>query len=153
MWHTLFTIQLFGTYSSSRVESSEENQIVCFLNICTFWRHQSSGFYFLFYAESKSTYRVFNEVLKLTNCGHLPLKDREIFLTVNTIKKVRGHSNNTWHFLAYFRPPSPMCHLVTLARTPRPRCDVTNHFWNQEDLKLVWNVIKNCEKVIKNVTW
>jgi hypothetical protein len=25
-------------------------------------------------------------------------------------------------FLAYFRPPSPLCHLVTQARTPPPVC-------------------------------
>ncbi len=32
---------------------------------------------------------------------------------------VRGHLNNTWHFfLAYFRPPSTLCHFVSLAQIP-----------------------------------
>jgi hypothetical protein len=32
---------------------------------------------------------------------------------------VRGHSNNTWHFfLPILDPPSPMCHLETLAWIP-----------------------------------
>jgi len=38
---------------------------------------------------------------------------------------IRGHSNNTWHFSAYFIDliPPLLCHLVTLARTPM--CDMT----------------------------
>jgi len=29
----------------------------------------------------------------------------------HNIFSLKGHSNNGWHFLAYLRPPSPMCHL------------------------------------------
>ncbi len=43
-----------------------------------------------------------------------------------------GHSNNTWHFFAYFRLPfSTMCHLVTLARPPS-LCNVTFFTFTQK---------------------
>jgi len=47
---------------------------------------------------------------------------QQFFFILNEILsffETKDHSNNTWHFLDYFRhthPRSPMCHLVTLAR-------------------------------------
>ncbi len=49
--------------------------------------------------------------------------------------------------MVYFKPLSPMCHLMILAQTPTPfRCDVTNYFLHLEGLKLVRNIFKNCKK-------
>ncbi len=42
---------------------------------------------------------------------------------------LRGHSNNTWHFLAYFRPPLPRVSFGDTNADPPPWCDVTNCFW------------------------
>ncbi len=47
-------------------------------------------------------------------CG----KHREKGIKIHFLS-VRGHSINTWHFLAYFRPPFYLCRSVTLAWTLR----------------------------------
>ncbi len=44
---------------------------------------------------------------------------------------LRGHSNNTWHFLDIFGPTTPLCHLVTLPPPRPPVCDVKLEFFKK----------------------
>jgi hypothetical protein len=64
---------------------------------------------------------------------------------------IKGHSNNTWHFLDYFRPP-PLCAIWWHKRGPLPGTMWKIIF----DILMAWNVFKNYEKshfLPKNVTW
>jgi len=56
--------------------------------------------------------------LNWTNKFNIPFPRTRERSSKSKKKHFRGHSNQMWHFFAYFRPPSPMCHLVTQAWTP-----------------------------------
>ncbi len=53
---------------------------------------------------------------------HLRIESHPWSQRLGTIQIIRDT------FLAYFRSPSPMCHLLTLARPSPPPCDVTIFF-------------------------
>ncbi len=56
-----------------------------------------------------------------------------IFGITFSMARIRGNSNNTWHFFGLLLSPSPMCHLVTL-------------FYTQWQCRVIWGL---CEVDMK----